>query len=486
MSPVPPRLSTWSSLARVAGPPALVMVLLLSVTASRYGPHGDELYFRMLPPAWWYVDQPPLTVWLSHLAALLGHGIWIQRIPAIVAAGTGVVLAACFPRVLVYDEQIQRWAAWPHAGAVYPLLVGHVFLTSSIDLVVWQAVVLFTLIAVQGQRKALVWAGVVAGLGCWNKLLVVFLVAALVVGVLVVDDALLRTRQAVIGACAFICLAGPQIVAQVLHGSPMSQVSGGLIAVHGGVNRVLVVPLLFAFLGPPLLGLWWRGLLWRPSDGRARLRLPVLGVCVAILIVWNLAFPAQPYYAVAALLPALALGWGPAREAGGWSRRHRWQIVAANGVVSVLLSLPVVPVDSPAFAVVARVVPVNRDQVGLSDAARSMNASRGGPDVGILADHYALAGALRYYGPKVGVRTDQVSSGHNGLWEMGPPTTDTVLLVGEIARTHRSFFRSCRDAGELRIAGGNPFGLDRSPMAVCSGPVPSWAAVWPSFRRLGG
>ncbi len=490
---------------RVAGLPALAVTVALLATANRYELHGDELYFRMLPPAWWYDDQPPLTVWLSHLGAALGHDPLLQRLPAIAAVACSVLLAACFPRLLLGDDPAARVAAWAHAFTVYPLLMGHVFLTSSLDLVAWQAVVRLTLIALRDHERglrprALVWAGVVAGLACWNKLLVVVLLAALAVAVLAADAAVLRTREALSAAVAFVALSAPQLGAQLLHGLPMSRVSGRLIAEHGALNRLLILPLLVAFLGPPMVGVWWHGLRWRRSGtvrttgasatsaaSRARRsRLPVLAVTTAAIVAWNLALPAQPYYAVAAVLPALALGWGAAHRAGAPSWQLRRRIVAGNAAVAVLLCLPVLPVGTAAYDAVAAAVPVARDQVGWREAVHRIAAARGGRDVTVVADHYALAGALAYDGPAVGIDRAHIASGHNALWSLGPPATDDVLLVGSIAQTHRYFFRTCEDAGRLALTQSDPFGLGDAPMARCSGLVADWATLWPEFRRLGG
>lgn len=49
----------------------MAVLLVLLATAEGYGWHRDELYFRLLPPAWGYVDQPPLTPLVVH-----GIGPW--------------------------------------------------------------------------------------------------------------------------------------------------------------------------------------------------------------------------------------------------------------------------------------------------------------------------------------------------------------------------------------------------------------------------
>lgn len=468
------------SLWRTAGPAALAVAAVLLATASRYGLHGDELYFRMLPAAWWYDDQPPLTVWLTRLAAAASDAAWVQRLPAVAAAAAGPVVAALFVRLAGHGPAVQRVAAWAYAGAAYPLIVGHVFLTATLDLLAWQVVILLVLAATLGRPRALIWAGVAAGLACWNKLLILVLVAALAGALLAVDRATLRRREALVGGLAVVALGGFQVLAQVLHGWPMAAVSGDLIARHGALNRWLVLPLLVAFVGPPLARVCWRGLGWRPARAGAG---PVLGVAATLLVAWTLAFPAQPYYPVAAFLPALALGWGPVREGRYAEWRHARPVLAANAVVAAVLALPLLPVGTSAFTVASAINPVARDQAAWPGYVRQL-AAVADADTTVVTDSYALAGAVAYHGPALGL--DRVASGHNAAWSLGPPPTEQVLLVGPIAISHRDLFAHCVPAAALLPGESDPFRVAGSPMARCSAPIGGWAAVWPQFRRLGG
>ena len=459
----------------------LVLVAVLLAVGSRYGPHWDELYFGMLPLQWWYVDQPPLTVWLSWLGARLSDDLWVQRLPAVAAALAGVVVAGLFPRVLGAGPRPQRLAAWAHAFTVYPLITGHIFTTTAIDLLAWEVVILLVLRAVAGHPRSLAWAGVVAGLACWNKLLGIVLVAAIVVALAFTDRWLLRTRHAVVGAVAFGVLAAPQVLAQLVHGLPMTQVSAGLVEQQGTVVRLVLLPALALFAGPPLLRVWLFGLTdpWRLPDRPGRFLLPTL----LLVVVWTLVFPSQPHYPVGAVLPALSMGWASPHLGERWGRGYGRAVIAANAVVAALLALPLLPAWQPWLATVSTVNPTIRDQVGWPDYARQISATRRA-DEAVVVDNYALAGAVHRYG--TADDRARLHSGHNALWELGPPRSDRVLLVGAHAVARQASFASCVPAGTLRTPSVVHPQLQDVPMVHCSGLLTDWQTLWPQFRRLSG
>ena len=165
---------------------AAAQVVVLTLGSIGYGFHRDELYFRMLSPAWGYVDQPPLTPWLARtLTSLVADEAWALRIPATVASAASVVLIGLIARELGGDRRAVAFAAWGAAFAGLPLALGHVLLTSTIDLPLTLAVVLTVLLALRADPRWWLAAGAVAGLATWNRLLVPVLLLGVLLGLAV-------------------------------------------------------------------------------------------------------------------------------------------------------------------------------------------------------------------------------------------------------------------------------------------------------------
>src|SRR5262249_10038577 len=139
-----PPAAAWGWL----GSAALALAVVLTLVSQGYGVERDGLYFRMLDPAWGYVHQPPLTPLLSQAAAQLAADPWVQRVPATLFAALAVLVVGLITRELGGGRGAQALCAWSFAFAATPLLMGHVLLTASLDLVVWPLVCLFVIRAV--------------------------------------------------------------------------------------------------------------------------------------------------------------------------------------------------------------------------------------------------------------------------------------------------------------------------------------------------
>ena len=99
-----------------------------------------EAAIRSLAEANW------AEAWKAHYRPL--------RIPATLASTLAVVLLALLTHRLGGGIAAQRLAAWGYAVAAFPLMLGHLLLTSTIDLPILLGVVLLVVKAVDGQPKS--------------------------------------------------------------------------------------------------------------------------------------------------------------------------------------------------------------------------------------------------------------------------------------------------------------------------------------------
>ncbi|HEX5397359.1 MAG TPA: glycosyltransferase family 39 protein, partial [Candidatus Limnocylindria bacterium] len=163
------------------------MVLALLLLSPAYGFHGDEMYFVVAGqhPALGYVDQPPLTPFLSALSvALLGVSPTAVRVLPALEMALVVVLVALIARDLGGSRRAQVVAATVAALSGY-LGAGHLDTTTEPDLLAW-ALVLWLVVRLLGGGYRRLWlaVGLVAGVGLENKTTLLFLGAGIAAGLL--------------------------------------------------------------------------------------------------------------------------------------------------------------------------------------------------------------------------------------------------------------------------------------------------------------
>jgi hypothetical protein len=466
---------------------ATLLVVLLALSPA-YGYHRDELYFRLLPVAWGYTDQPPLTPLLVHGISLLVDTVWAIRIPAALAAAASVVVVAAITAEVGGGRRAQALAAWGYGFADFTLQLGHVMLTASLDLLVWPLVLLLALRAVLRDRPAWwVAAGLVAGVSLYNKLLVLVLLAGLAVGLLAVRAPRRTWAWAVGGGLLTVVVGAPNLAYQVVHGFPQLAMGSALSSANGMLVRPFVVPFLGALLGPTLVPFWLAGLVaiarrpgWRP--------LRLLPATFATVVVLVIAMGSQFYYCYGVLAAVFAVGCIPVVEWAETRGRRRLVIaaVAINAVTCAVVSLPIVPLPVLGLTPIPAWDKVARDQVGWPRYAAevaAVNAAHA-PRAIVLTANYGEAGAIERFAPDLATR---VYSGHNGMHGLPAPAagTRTVVAVGRGMSWLRGSFGSCRTVAHLDS------GLDvhseeqGAPVQVCTGRTASMRAIWARTAHLG-
>ena len=471
---------------------ALALGLALTVFSAGYGYERDELYFRMLPPAWGYIDQGPLTPLIARgLRDVLGDQTWTVRIAATLATMATVVVIALLTREFGGGRAAQTLAAWSFAFAAYPMILGHTLLTATVDMPVWPAVVLFIVRAVKrAEPRWWLAAGAVAGVSLYNKLLVAVLLISLVVGLLAVGPRrVLWSRWVAFAAVLGFVVGLPNLIYQVANSFPELSMGRALADNNSATVHIVMWPFLIIMLGPPLVPIWIAGLvaLWRDRS------LRFVAVAFPVLLVLVFVMGSQFYYPFGLLAVLFAAGCEPAWR---WvSTRAVWRRllvigVVVNAVVSSLLALPIVPLGSLSDTPIASISQVAQDSVGWPRyvAQVAMVYRQLPPDdrahAVVYASNYGEAGAIDRYGPGDGLPA--VYSAHNQLVDEGrpPDATTTVVFVGGQYDDTGRWFGSCTVKAHL----DNNLGIDNEeqgePVAVCRGPKAPWPQLWPRLHHL--
>ncbi|GGZ26487.1 hypothetical protein GCM10010387_19750 [Streptomyces inusitatus] len=483
-----------SSAARPAVAVAGAVTAVLLALSGRYGYNVDELYFRLLGErgwAWGYTDQPPLVPTVVHTTTrLLGDTVWAIRVPAALCAGAVVLLGSLITAELGGTRRAQTLSALGLGSSFLVLSVGHIMVTTTLDMLAWAAILLFVLRALlRGEGKWWLWAGVVLGLALYAKYIVVLLPVALLVGLALVGPRkVFRDRWLYGGIGLALVIGSPNLVYQAVHGFPQLRMADALGATDGPMNRVIFLPGLVILLGPVLTAVWVAGLVkllrdpvWRPVRALA----PAFAVGVALTVYGG----GRPDYVGGFLIGLFAAG---AVVVDRWTgrRRSRWVLLCAGltagAVLQVLTALPVLPRNSP-------LVPLNNISLESIGWPRLAGQVRTAYEVlppqqreraVVLAANLGEAGALDRYGRGL----PEVYSGHNELHAWGPPpdSADVVVAVGVDRSRLTADFTSCAVVGKVDNGVGVENAEQGAPITVCHGRKASWALLWPAYHYLSG
>jgi hypothetical protein len=443
----------------VAVRPIAVVVLgtgvLLVAVAGRYGYHRDELYFIACGrhPAWGYPDQGPVTPLLARLMDDVAPGSpTVLRLPAIACVLGATILAGLLARELGGRAFAQGLTALVVGTGVITLLGGHVFVTATVDLFVWVAIVYLVVRILATPRGARDWlwvaVGLVAGIGLLNKALPAVLLLGLLVGALLTPVILPRLRSPWLwaGAAVALVLWMPYLLWQAGNGWPQLEL-GRMIAREYGtadqrVGFVWIQLVMFGFAGAVL---WIWGVVRSLARREPRLGPPrppwqrVPAVAWLVVLVVFIVTAGQGYYGAGAYPPLIAAG-AVGLEARLRGSRARAAVVAGAVVLAVLLApaaLPLLPARTLQASGWAGAAENQFETIGwprlvdeVAAAYRTLpDADRAG--IVILTDNYGEAGAIDIYGAARGL--PHAYSGLNAYGWWGPPPKGgrAVVAVAE-------------------------------------------------------
>jgi hypothetical protein len=496
----PARTRAGARLAPVAwlpvGAVALAVAVLLSATGNRYGYHRDELYFRVLGehPAWGYIDQPPATPLLAHLSILVfGDSVWGLRVPAMLCAVATAFLVALIAREAGGGRAAQVIAALAACGT-FVLLFGHIFLTATLDMVVWLTVILFAFRALlRDQPRWWLAVGAAVGVGLYNKDLIVLLLLALGCGLLLTGPRrALGSGWLWAGVALAVAVGSPNLLYQISHGFPELAMAAALRRHKGADSMVLLLPFQLAAIGLPLAPITVAGVVKLLRD-RALRPVRAFAVGYFLLLATLFLLAGQPYYTLGLVLALHAVGSVATADwlAGRSARRMLLGAgVVVDMAVAVAFALPVFPLTAQQSLGIAAANQGTRDQIGwpayVSQIARVYHMLP--PDqtarAVVITGNYGEYGAIARYGGAEGLPVNRLYSGQNELRNLGtPPDSARLAVVVGIddAQWLASWFASCTVATHLDSGYRIDNEEQHRAVEVCRDPRQPWATLWPHF-----
>lgn len=498
--------------------------LLLGLTAIRlaiqfsginhYGFFRDELYYMACGEhlAWGYVDQPPLIALLAWIVRhWLGDSFFaIRLLPALTGAAT-VFLTGVLARELGGSRFAQFLAATSVVFAPAYLAFDSFFSMNAFEPFLWLVCAILAVRVVKGASPGLWLAfGAVSGIGLENKHTMLLLGFGFIAGLLFSGHAsILSSKWIWLGGVIALTIFLPNLIWEARHGWPQIEV----VRNAQQFKNVAIGPIGFLwddvlFLHPVALPVWVLGLSWLlfSTEGKS---CRFLALTFLFVLGTFICLGGKSYYALPAYPLLLAAG-GVAIEQYLASARWAWLKVAypsalvLAGLLTVPFGVPLLPVDT--FFRYSQSIPYAREVKTERDATAAlpqlyadmfgwdtMAASvarvyhdlpkADQADCAILAGNYGEAGAIDYYGPKLGL--PKALSGHNSYFDWGPRNYSgaCVIVFGERSNEFKNLFAESRVAATT----SNPYGMpneQRVPIYICHKPRAPLAVLWPNFKMI--
>lgn len=484
----------------------LVIAGLMAV-ADRYGFHRDEYYF-IVTGQHRAIAAPDNPMLVPYLAAgwykVVGGHLWAFRILPALAMGGYVILGGLIAREFSASRAHQIGATAATALLAIVLPVGHLFETTTFDMLATAAALWMLIRATNADpQRWTPWVafGVLTGVAMEIKVLALLVLVSCLLGILVLGPRrALGTVKPWVAAVIAAVLASPNLLWQGVHSWPQLSIAADIAGGGSGssTSRGSLIPVTVLEIGPIVVVVLTIGVVRLLRSPWRRNRYGWLAAGFLIFVVVMLISGGKAYYP-AAFYPALmAAGAGKVLD---WARTRSRQILCGvlmvvSIVVTVCLTLPVFPAGSPGFQVGKGPNPDMGETVGwngyihtVSTVATSIPAAQASHTI-VLASNYGEAGAfyLARRADHPGTDMPPVYSGHNAFWYWGPPpeSMTSAIVVGDFPiGLLESWYTTCTLRARLDSPRGVANDEAGKPVRWCTGRTSPWTHLWPQVKRLG-
>ena len=439
---------------------AVVKTSVLMCFVGGFGYMSDELYFLACAahPAWGYADLPPLLPWLTWIVThTIGSSLWAIRLYPALAAGATVILTGWLAAEFGGGKRAVVLASLLAFIDPVTFGFGHILSTNALDLPMWLLCVLL-LVKIENGASPKLWVlwGATAGVALLHKYTLVFLLVAVLAGVLLTSwRHWLTNKWLWIGLAVLLLIVLPNVIWQARHEFPFLQLQHFNKTHH---HNVVLPPLQFVRAQATLHNhLVWVfalcGLVFLFLGSMRRFRALAWTFVAFFLLMF--ALHGRDYYLAAAYPPMFAAGAVAVERwmTTLWAQRGLYAYVFMAGVLTMLALPSILPIFSPAFTseycrqmFMKRTEPENlgghtwmpnwvSEQFGWREpvemVANYYNAlpAEERARTAIFGYFYGQAGAVDHFGPELGL--PKAIGGHHSYWLWGPRgyTGESIIFM---------------------------------------------------------
>ena len=456
---------------------AVAKLIFHLVTSNRYGIFRDELYYLACGEHLdlGYVDQPPLIALVAWIARHL-FGDWLVglRLFSAVAGAATVWLTGKLVREMGGGIFAQLLAALAVICVPIYLVMHHWLTMNAFEPLVWMACVWCIVRAInRDDPRYWIWFGLFTGVGMETKYGIAFFVVAVVIGLaLTRERRFLITKQFWIGVVIAFLIFLPNLIWLIRHDFPFLELMHNIRQTHRDVLRGPIGFVLdqVQIMNPILFPLWFGGLIWLLLRRKGR-HFRLFGIIYLVLLAIFIALRGKNYY-LASIYPLLFAAGAVAFEkvtATRW-KWGRTVYVLFLVVATMVLAPTVYPILSPEGAIAyqkklgfeppkaenQRTGPLPQyfaDEFGWEEMARETArvykslSPEEQTRTAIFANSYGQAGAIDFFGPRLGLPKSICN--HQSYWLWGPRDYDgsIVIVLGSDGTGDREHFRSVEAVG---------------------------------------
>ena len=476
---------------------AAVRLLLLLLTAKRYGFFGDEMYYLDCADHldWGYVDQPPVAPLLAWFTRhVLGESLFALHLLPALSGAAKIIITGLIARELGAKRLGMALAALATTCVLIYWPLDHLFTMNTFEPLVWMGCALVVIRVVKtGNQRLWIWFGVLAGIGMQTKYSMGFFGLGILVGLILTSERkVFASKWFWIAGAVALAIWMPNIIWNLQHHWPFIELMRN---VQTSGRDTKLGPIAFIVqqimvLGPITFPFWLAGALFLLFAGNAK-PYRILGWTFLTVFGVLLILKGKDYYVVP--------GYPIVFAAGGvvferiWQRRGwRWVtpalavLMVAEIILYLPYAIPVLPVDS--FLRYLEKVPLHGQPSEKSHAAGAMphyytwdfgweemvdavaKAYYSLPPedrakTAIYGQHFGQAGAVDLFGKKYGL--PKAISGHLNYWLWGPRdyTGEIVIVIGSMPEGERRNFEQVEVAATFDNPHGYPW--ERRPILIC-------------------